>query len=101
MGGIATAITKYFQDFKVLRHTRSEYWGIQLINFLDSTTFFSVLTIAVILINEVLTHTDLPQVDTIELHNPAGSHGVFDDQQVLLSIRIAPSLPMVARHYLL
>ena len=52
MGGIATAITKYFQDFKVLRHTRSEYWGIQLINFLDSTTFFSVLTIAVILMSD-------------------------------------------------
>jgi len=29
--------------------------------------------IAGILINEVLTHTDLPQVDTIELHNPEGA----------------------------
>ncbi len=29
-------------------------------------------TIAGILVNEVLTHTDLPQVDTIELYNPEG-----------------------------
>jgi hypothetical protein len=31
------------------------------------------LTFAPILVNEALTHTDLPQVDTVELFNPTGS----------------------------
>lgn len=52
MGGLAGTLVDYFRDFKVLRHTRSEYWGIQIINFLDSTTFFSILTIAVILLSD-------------------------------------------------
>lgn len=52
MGGPAGAIVDYFRDFKVLRYTKSEYWGIQIINFLDSTTFFSILTIAVILLSD-------------------------------------------------
>ncbi|MFH1279062.1 MAG: MFS transporter [Candidatus Eisenbacteria bacterium] len=52
MGGPAGAVVDYFRDFKVLRHTRSEYWGIQIVNFLDSTTFFSILTIAVILLSD-------------------------------------------------
>lgn len=48
----ANPIVRYFQDFKVLRRTRAEYWGIQVINFLDSTTFFSILTIAVVMLSE-------------------------------------------------
>ncbi|MBN1825541.1 MAG: MFS transporter [Candidatus Eisenbacteria bacterium] len=51
-GGLWGNLVRYFRDFKVLRHTRSEYWGIQIINFLDSTTFFSILTIAVILLSD-------------------------------------------------
>ena len=45
-------VVKYFRDFKVLGQTRREYWGIQVINFLDNTIFFSVFTIAVILLSE-------------------------------------------------
>ena len=30
-------ILAYFRDFGVLRETRKEYWGIQVINFLDCT----------------------------------------------------------------
>jgi len=52
MSGVIDSVADYFRDFKVLRHTRSEYWGIQVINFLDSTTFFSILTIAVILLSD-------------------------------------------------
>jgi POT family proton-dependent oligopeptide transporter len=45
-------LIKYFKDFAVLRETRKEYWGLQIINFLDCTVFFSVLTIAVVLLSE-------------------------------------------------
>ena len=40
------AIVAYFKDFGILRETRSEYWGIQLVNFLDCTAYFAILTIA-------------------------------------------------------
>ncbi len=45
-------VVQYFKDFGVLKQTRSEYWGIQAINILDSTIFFAVLTIAVVMLSE-------------------------------------------------
>ena len=30
-------IAAYFKDFGVLRETGTEYWGIQIVNFLDCT----------------------------------------------------------------
>ena len=30
----------------MLRETRKEYWGIQIVNFLDCTFYFAMLTIA-------------------------------------------------------
>jgi len=52
-------ITKYFRDFRVLKNTRSEYWGIQVINFIDCTTFFSILTIAVIILSDDFGFSDI------------------------------------------
>lgn len=51
-GGLAATFANYFRDFGVLKRTRSEYWGIQFINLIDSTTFFSILTIAVVLLSD-------------------------------------------------
>jgi len=39
-------IIAYFRDFGVLKDTRKEYWGIQIVNFLDCTFYFAMLTIA-------------------------------------------------------
>ncbi len=47
-------IIGYFRDFKVLRETGPEYWGIQIINFLDCTFYFALLTIATIFLSEDL-----------------------------------------------
>ncbi len=44
----------YFKDFGVLRETRKEYWGIQIINFLDCTFYFAMLTIASVFLSEDL-----------------------------------------------
>ncbi len=52
-------LIRYFKDFAVLKETRSEYWGIQVINLLDSTVFFAVLTIAVVLLSEDFGFTDI------------------------------------------
>ncbi len=45
-------VVSYFKEFKVLKETPREYWGVQLINFLDSTAYFSLLTIITIFLSE-------------------------------------------------
>ncbi|MEI6394294.1 MAG: MFS transporter [Verrucomicrobiota bacterium] len=47
-------IATYFRDFGVLKETRKEYWGIQIINFLDCTFYFAMLTIATVFLSEDL-----------------------------------------------
>lgn len=47
-------IAAYFRDFRVLRETRGEYWGIQIVNFLDCTFYFAMLTIATVFLSEDL-----------------------------------------------
>ena len=44
----------YFKDFGVLKETRAEYWGIQIVNFLDSTAYFALITIASVFLSEDL-----------------------------------------------
>jgi len=44
----------YFRDFGVLKETRSEYWGIQLVNLLDCTFYFAMLTIASVFLSQDL-----------------------------------------------
>ena len=34
-GSVAHAVIRYFREFRVLRETGREYWGIQIVNFLD------------------------------------------------------------------
>jgi MFS family permease len=50
----AQLIVNYFRDFGVLKETRKEYWGIQIINFLDCTFYFALLTIATIFLSNDL-----------------------------------------------
>lgn len=51
-------IAGYFRDFGVLRGTRLEYWGIQIINFLDCTFYFAMLTIATLFLSTDLKMSD-------------------------------------------
>jgi len=51
-------IVAYFRDFGVLRETRKEYWGIQIVNFLDCTFYFAMLTIATVFLSEDLGLSD-------------------------------------------
>jgi predicted MFS family arabinose efflux permease len=54
----AELISGYFKDFSVLRETSREYWGIQIINFLDCTAYFAILTIAAVFLSEDLGLSD-------------------------------------------
>ena len=48
MSGRLDSVVRYFRDFEVLKETRREYWGLQLINVLDSTAYFALLNIVIV-----------------------------------------------------
>lgn len=48
MSGRFGSVVSYFRDFAVLKETRREYWGLQLINVLDSTAYFALLNIIIV-----------------------------------------------------
>ena len=53
------AILGYFRDFKVLGETRSEYWGVQIINFIDCTIYFAMISISTIFLSDDLGFSDV------------------------------------------
>jgi predicted MFS family arabinose efflux permease len=61
----------YFRDFRVLRETRREYWGIQIVNFLDCTAYFALLTIAAVFLSEDLGLSDTAAGYTITIFTSA------------------------------
>jgi MFS family permease len=52
-------IIGYLKDFGVLRETGLEYWGIQIVNFLDCTFYFAMLTIATLFLSTDLGVNDV------------------------------------------
>ncbi len=54
----AKMIGDYFRDFGVLRETRAEFWGIQIVNILDCTFYFAMLTIASLFLSQDLGMSD-------------------------------------------
>ena len=49
---------QYFLDFAVLRETKREYWGIQLINVLDCTAYFGIITIGTLFLSKEIGLSD-------------------------------------------
>jgi MFS family permease len=41
-------IVKYFKDFRILKETKKEYWGLQAINTLDCLAYFAMFNIATV-----------------------------------------------------
>ncbi len=60
-------ILKYFRDFGVLKDTRKEYWGVQIVNILDCTFYFGMLTIASLFLSHDLGLSDKAAGHTIAL----------------------------------
>lgn len=52
-------VVDYFKGFAVLKETRKEYWGLQAINFLDMTAYFSLYGIVVVLLSEDFGFSDI------------------------------------------
>jgi len=88
----------YFRDFGVLKETRKEYWGIQVINFLDCTFYFALLTIATVFLSEDLKLNDRQAGYSTALFTSATSlmlfvSGLYTDW---LGIRKSLTLSMIA-----
>ncbi|MDF1562076.1 MAG: MFS transporter [Deltaproteobacteria bacterium] len=45
-------VVKYFKDFSVLKETRREYWGLQIVNVLDSTAYFAMFNIVILSLSD-------------------------------------------------
>jgi len=45
------AIKQYFRDFKILKDNPREYWGMQIINVLDSLAYFALLTVVTLFLS--------------------------------------------------
>ena len=96
---LAESVRKYFRDFKVLRETRSEYWGMQIINFLDSTAFFSVLTMSVVLLSSDMGFSDQEAGYVVTLYGATTTICLFFSGMVSdwLGIRLSLHVAMVGQ----
>lgn len=54
----ANILVKYFKDFGVLKETRKEYWGVQIVNFLDSMFYFAMITVVSMFLSKDLGFND-------------------------------------------
>ena len=52
------AMIGYFRDFKVLKETPREYWGMQIINFLDCTSYFTLMTVITLFLSDEIGFND-------------------------------------------
>lgn len=102
------AVVAYIRDFGVLRETRAEYWGVQVVNFLDCTAYFAMLTIAAVFLSDDLGMSDQGAGYTITVFTSATSllllfSGMYTDwfgirkslDLSMWSLRTVSSLPSV------
>ena len=96
---VAAAVRQYFRDFGVLRETRSEYWGIQIVNFLDCTLYFGLLNIASVFLSHDIGLSDEDAGYSISLFTAATTILLFFSGTVAdwLGIRRSTYLSMVAQ----
>jgi MFS family permease len=92
-------IRQYFQDFRVLRETRKEYWGVQIINFLDCLIYFALLNIASVFLSEDVGLDDKTAGYSITVFTTATTLFLFFSGTVTdwLGIRRAAVVALVAQ----
>jgi len=99
----AQMIVGYFRDFGVLKETGREYWGIQIINFLDCTFYFAMLTIVTLFLSHDLGMSDERAGYAVAVFTSAVtllltfSGAMTDWMGIKLSLRVALSGSLVLR----
>ena len=92
-------VLQYFRDFRVLRETRAEYWGIQLVNLIDCVMYFGLLNIASVFLSENVGLDDEHAGYAIFLFTTATTIFLFFSGTVTdwLGIRISTHIAMLAQ----
>src|SRR5512138_2314496 len=96
---LTQAVLGYFRAFRVLRETGREYWGIQIVNFLDCTAYFALLDIASVFLSHDIGLSDKAAGYSLSLYTAATTiflffAGTFTDW---LGIRISTQLALLAQ----
>lgn len=52
-------VIDYFKAFNVLKETRAEYWGVQVVNFLDCTFYFAMIAISTLFFSKEMGMNDV------------------------------------------
>lgn len=92
-------VVQYFRDFRVLRETGREYWGIQIVNILDCTIYFALLNIASVFLSEDIGLDDKTAGYSISLFTTATTILLFFSGTVTdwLGIRVSVHVAMGAQ----
>lgn len=59
LGRIFASVGRYFRQFSVLRTLKRDYWGIQIINFMDNLFAFAFGTVSTIFMSKTLGFSDV------------------------------------------
>ncbi|HOW68199.1 MAG TPA: MFS transporter [Candidatus Paceibacterota bacterium] len=96
---LLAAARQYLRDFNVLRETRREYWGIQIVNLLDCTIYFALLNIASVFLSDDLGMSDEHAGYSISLFTTATTILLFFSGTVTdwLGIRRSTYVAMLAQ----
>lgn len=92
-------VLQYFRDFRVLRETRAEYWGIQLVNLIDCVMYFGLLNIASVFLSENVGLNDEQAGYSVALFTTATTIFLFFSGTVTdwLGIRLSTHIAMLAQ----
>jgi predicted MFS family arabinose efflux permease len=92
-------VLQYFRDFQVLRETRSEYWGIQLVNLIDCVAYFGLLNIASVFLSENVGLSDERAGYAVTLFTTGTTIFLFFSGTVTdwLGIRLSTHIAMLAQ----
>jgi len=96
---VADRVVQYFRDFRVLRETRTEYWGIQLVNLIDCTIYFALLNIASVFLSENVGLSDEEAGYSVALFTTATTVFLFFSGTVTdwLGIRLSTHVAMMGQ----
>lgn len=93
-----TMVVKYFSEFKILKETRSEYWGTQVVNFIDCTLYFGMLAIVSVFLSEDIGLSDTDAGYSITVFTTATTIFLFFSGMITdwLGIRMSIYVAMIA-----
>ena len=96
---LSQAVLGYFRSFRVLRETGREYWGIQIVNFLDCAAYFALLDIASVFLSHDIGLSDKTAGYSLSLYTVATTVFLFFAGTLTdwLGIRVSTQISLLAQ----